>query len=282
MVTDAAVADLNKDGWPDLVVAGEWMAVKVFYNQQGKAFVDQTAALGMDTKTGWWASLQMADLDQDGDLDILAGNAGENLVVHASEKEPMEYFQQDINGDGGLDPVFTYYIQGKSYPAHSFDELAEQVPSIRKKFYTYADYARAEIADLMSKEQLNTAGYLNITELRSGWWENKGAERWVFHPFAKSLQVSPIQNFTILQNDKELQIVCAGNFYPFKVEWGRSDAFSGAVLIPSKNGPVIRTDLSPLRLGGDIRNMQLLDAKTGSPKLLVLRNNAAPSLLKTK
>jgi hypothetical protein len=35
MVTTAAFTDLNNDSWQDLVVTGEWMAVKIFMNNKG-------------------------------------------------------------------------------------------------------------------------------------------------------------------------------------------------------------------------------------------------------
>ena len=35
MVTSCSFADINNDGWPDLIVAGEWMPIKIFLNKNG-------------------------------------------------------------------------------------------------------------------------------------------------------------------------------------------------------------------------------------------------------
>ena len=48
MVTSASFADINKDGWMDLIVAGDWMPVKIFINNKGNftsADISQSAGL---------------------------------------------------------------------------------------------------------------------------------------------------------------------------------------------------------------------------------------------
>ncbi|HKZ65327.1 MAG TPA: VCBS repeat-containing protein, partial [Chitinophagaceae bacterium] len=49
MVTSASFADVNNDQWPDLIVTGEWMPIKIFINNRGKF-----TSADIPTSTGLW------------------------------------------------------------------------------------------------------------------------------------------------------------------------------------------------------------------------------------
>lgn len=68
LVCDALFTDFDNDGWPDLVLAGEWMPVTFFKNEHG-VFKNVTAGSGIAGHTGWWNSLAGGDFDNDGDID---------------------------------------------------------------------------------------------------------------------------------------------------------------------------------------------------------------------
>lgn len=69
----AAVADYNRDGWPDLLVAG-WGRIALFRNEPdgrgGRRFVDVSAPAGLDRGITWATSAAWADLDGDGWPDL--------------------------------------------------------------------------------------------------------------------------------------------------------------------------------------------------------------------
>ncbi|HZG24190.1 MAG TPA: VCBS repeat-containing protein, partial [Chitinophagaceae bacterium] len=127
MVTDALWTDLNNDQTPDLVVVGDWMPVKVFLNRQGK-LTDASSGYIKFPSSGWWNRIAGADFDGDGDQDLVIGNLGLNAQFKAAENEPACIYYKDFDGNGTIDPVFCYYIQGVSYPAFSRDDLTEQLP----------------------------------------------------------------------------------------------------------------------------------------------------------
>ena len=149
MVTDALWTDLNNDKQPDLIVVGEWMPIKVFINQKGK-LSDASSTYIHFASAGWWNRIYAADMDNDGDPDLIIGNCGLNTQFHVNEKEPMTIYYKDFDNNGSIDPILCYYINGVSYPASSRDDMTEQLPGLKKKFLEYKDYADATINEMFT------------------------------------------------------------------------------------------------------------------------------------
>jgi hypothetical protein len=72
-----AVADYDRDGWPDLLVTG-WRSVALFHNvpvdpadpKKGRRFEDVTAKAGLGSGITWATSAAFGDLDGDGYPDL--------------------------------------------------------------------------------------------------------------------------------------------------------------------------------------------------------------------
>ncbi|UZR96595.1 VCBS repeat-containing protein [Chondrinema litorale] len=280
MVTDALWTDINNDTWPDLIVVGEWMPVKVYQNNAGKNFSDVSDQFNLGKTNGWWTSITALDVDGDGDQDFLLGNAGTNNQLNVSLEQPVTCFALDINKDGRVDPILCSYVQGTSYPLPSRDELLEQAVILRKKFIKYADYADATIEDVLNKEQLDKAHKLTAYTLESAVLENKGNGKLELKPLPEMAQISMINAFVQhdFDGDGANEILAAGNFYPYRVEFGSSDASKGVLLKFDSGEPQVYKTNSQLALGGDIRDMAVLKFKNGSDKIIVTRNNDKASV----
>ncbi|MEX1240217.1 MAG: VCBS repeat-containing protein [Cyclobacteriaceae bacterium] len=279
MVTCALWTDHNNDTWPDLIIAGEWMPIRLFENQKGK-LVERKDITSLEKSNGWWCSIFPADIDRDGDMDYFLGNAGTNMQFKASAEKPVQLYAGDFNQDGVLDPIVNYYIQGKSYPMPSRDELLDQVSTLRKKFIKYEDYAGATMQDIASDGQMEKAYEFNAYVLESCWIENLGGIGFNVHPLPDLAQLSSINGFVYddFTGDGEKEVIAAGNFYPFKPQLGRSDASHGVELRFDNGVKTANGVLSNLWLNGDIRDIQQLDFKSGIKRILVSRNNDSASL----
>jgi hypothetical protein len=230
MVTDAAWIDIDNDGSKDLIVCGEWMKLHLFSNKNG-TFTDLSDHYFPDTLKGWWNRLQLADMDGDGDLDLIAGNWGLNSSIRASKSEPVCIFYNDFDNNGSVDPLICYYIQGKSYPMASRDEMTDQIVSLRQKFPTYDSYSDAVIEDILTPEQLKSAKQLSADYFETTYFENNNG---VFTAHKLPLQANFFPVFTIstgdFDHDGKLDILLAGNTEHARIKIGKIDAGYGVLL----------------------------------------------------
>lgn len=275
MVTAAIWTDFNNDSWPDLIVVGEWMPVRIFQNDNGK-LIERREIPGLQKSNGWWCSIFPTDIDGDGDMDYFLGNAGTNLQFKASVTEPIELHAGDFNQDGVLDPILTYYIQGKQYPLASRDEALEQINTLRKKFIKYEDYSKATLQDIATEEQLEKSYKFNAYTLQSCWLQNEGGKDFKLKPLPPIVQLSSVNGF--LHDDFEgngsKELLAVGNFFPYKSQLGRSDASTG-VILTFQHGDlkVNQGTLSDVWLTGDIRDITMLKFKSGVKRIIISRND---------
>jgi hypothetical protein len=281
MVTDALWTDYNNDQWPDLLVVGEWMGVRIFKNVSGK--LEEVKDSSLVHSNGLWNRIAAFDYDKDGDLDYVIGNAGENLQWKASSSNPLTVFYHDYNGDGRIDPVMCYSLNGKQYPVASRDELLFQINTLRKKFVTYSRYGEASIENIFDPEMLNKSEKLNVEMLQSVILENKGNDKFLITTLPLLAQLSNIQGIVTqdFNSDGREDILLSGNFYPYRTQYGRNDASIGLLLLNDGTGkwnPVPWSE-SGFYAPGDVRGMTMINGRGGQQFVLIVRNDDKPSLI---
>lgn len=287
MVTSGLFLDFDDDGRQDLVLCGDYMSVEFFKNT-GSVFKKVTNATGLTSNHGWWRSLKSADLDNDGDVDLIAGNFGENTKYHLSSEKPAYLYAKDLDKNGSMELLPAYYIKDDSEEYKLFtdlsrDQFAEQTPLIKQRFPRYEEYSKAEM-----KEMLKYFGQDDFTELRceylsSAWFENVGKGKYVRHELPQQAQFAPVNAIQVLDLNEDgfMDLLLAGNEYHAEVSTGRYDASYGTILLNRKGSgwQSVPPYLSGLFLKGDVRSMLLVN---NGMDLVVGVNNSHPMYFKIK
>ncbi|HTH56670.1 MAG TPA: VCBS repeat-containing protein [Cyclobacteriaceae bacterium] len=272
IVNDALWVDLDKDGRKDLIVVSEWMPLRV-YLAQGSLFKDVSSKWFPFGSSGWWNCLAAGDFDNDGDIDLVAGNLGTNSQLKVDDNHPMKLFTADVDGNGSTDPIITYYHADESFPLALRDDLIGQVPSMKKKFMDYTQYAKAGINDILTKDQLAKAPVLTTNQLKTLYLENTGAS-FVPRELPVEAQAAPVFAIAVLDLNKDgnLDFILAGNNSKNRIYLGRDDANHGSVMLGDGKGNFhyLPQQKSGLNLRGDVRSL-VTDGKS----LLFGVNNAA-------
>jgi hypothetical protein len=239
LLKDALWTDLNGDQRPDLVLAGEWMPISVFMGESGGGLQPLAEKdNGLQNTHGWWNCVRAADFDGDGDADLLCGNYGLNSKIKAAPEEPVEMYVKDLDGNGSLDQLLCYYLHGEKHLFATKDELNAQMPSIKKKYLKYKDYAAASLHDVFPAGQLKDALLLQATQFASCYVENLGNGRFSVRPLPETVQLAPLQTALLRDFNKDgyMDALTGGNFYDANPEIGRIDGNYGTLLLGDGKG----------------------------------------------
>ncbi len=233
MVSSAVWMDVDNDKKTDLIVAGEWMPLRLFKNN-GKNFQEISANAGLDNTEGWWNCLRIVDLNKDGLMDIVAGNAGTNSYFEPTKKEPVRLVVKDFDKNGSIDPIINYYntVDKERYAVHNRMVLLDQVPMLKKRFETFRQYATTPFEKLFTKDELAGATIKEAKMLTSCTFINEnGKFRRVELPAIA--QVSSINDIAVddLNDDGYADLILIGNNYAQETLFGRYDASFGTILL---------------------------------------------------
>lgn len=261
MITDAAWVDLDADGREELIVVGEWMPITVFRLNDGK-LEKHTEDFFSREYVGWWNTIETADLNGDDRPDLVLGNVGTNTQFRVSSEEPAEIYYADFDDNGSVDPIFCYYIQGKSYPYVTRDEMLGQLSGLRSRYTTYKDYADLTIGDIFASEELRNAGRLEANFMETALFLS-GGDKFTPGRLPLQAQYAPVYTVTVLDynEDGRQDLLLCGNNTHAKLRLGRFDANYGVLLRGDGQGAFeyIDQEKSGFMLKGDVRSVIQLE-----------------------
>ncbi|HEY8165676.1 MAG TPA: VCBS repeat-containing protein, partial [Gemmatimonadaceae bacterium] len=283
MVASAVWTDYDSDGHLDLIVAGEWMPVRVF-RQEGGRFVDRTAESGLSETSGWWNVVTAADLNNDGRKDLVLGNLGLNSYIRASTKEPARLYVSDFFNNGTVEQILTFYKHGVSYPMAGRDEITRTMPQLRAKYPTYASFGASRVEDIFAASELHQATVLQATVFASSVALNDGKGHFDVRPLPVEAQFAPVYAVIAddFDNDGKVDLLLGGNFYGVPPVLGRYDASHGLLLRGDGSGRFssVDSEKSGLWIDGQVRDMKWLRRADGERVIAVARNNDSLQILR--
>ncbi|MFL5607387.1 MAG: FG-GAP-like repeat-containing protein, partial [Gemmatimonadaceae bacterium] len=283
MVSSAAWLDYDGDGKLDLVVAGEWMPVRVFH-QESSRFVDRTNEAGLGGTNGWWNTVAAADLRGTGRKDLVLGNLGLNSYIKASRKEPARLYVADFAQNGSLQQILTFYKHGVSYPMAGRDELVRLIPSLRSRYPSYKSFGASTIEDIFPKAALQGAQVREAYDFASAVGINNGNGTFTLMHLPAEAQLAPV--YAALADDFDgdgtTDLVLGGNFYGVTPVRGRYDASYGLMLHGLGDGRFQSVDMeaSNLLIEGQARHMKLLRHANGDRLIVVARNDTTLQIIR--
>ena len=278
LIKSAGWTNLNNDEFPDLIVAGEWMPIKIFINKNG-VLKDYTKEFGLSNSNGMWNKIDIIDIDKDGDMDILAGNLGTNNFFSPN----MKLYINDFDKNGFYEQILCEKIGNSYFPILDKDDLINQMPSLKKQLFYYKDYSDASIDKIFNTDLLNKSTVLDIKTLESAIYINNNGK---FNKISLPSEINYSPVFDIINyqpSDKNItKLIFGGNQYLVKPQFGRHDSSKGWIIDVKKDRDELSfTNLKSLNIEGQIRKFELISL--GKEKILITGiNNKAVKFYEIK
>jgi hypothetical protein len=234
----------------------------------------------MSDKKGWWNFLLPCDIDQDGDVDFIAGNLGLNSRLKASKAEPVQMYYNDFDDNGKKEQILTYFLGGKELPFANKAEIDKQLPVIKRKYLYAGDFAKASLEDLFGKDKLKNAVHLSADYFSSAVFINRGNGKFDVVELPFEAQLTEMKTAAVINanNDGLPDILLMGNYYDNNIEMGRYDADYGTILINTGNGKFKTEVLNGMAIKGQVR--QMAGIRIGEKEAYIVgRNNDSARII---
>lgn len=270
MITDSKFSDIDNDGDMDLVVVGEYMGIEIFKNDDG--YFSRVKSDLIELK-GWWNTVQIEDLNNDGLDDLIIGNHGLNSRFEASKSNPIKLYHSDFDNNGFAEAIVCFTSKdGKEYPYSLRHDLIDQIKTLKKTFPNYNSFKNLDIKKIINKKALSKSILSEVNYLETSILINEGNFNFRKIKIPKSVQFSPIYAIETydFDYDGDMDIIMGGNLYNVKPEFGRYDASYG-IYLENIDGEKFNfyNNGRGFFVEGQIRDLKVLD-----DRIYVAKNNS--------
>ncbi len=274
MITRALWFDIDKDGDKDLLICSEWGGIDAYINTKG-IFVKKV----LSDKKGWWNYILPVDIDNDGDIDLVAGNLGLNSRLKASDVKPVRLYYEDFDGNGKKEQVLTYYVNDKELPFANKAELEKQMPILKKKYLYAEDFAKASVKDIFGSDKLGSATVFTADYFSNAILINQGNLNFITQALPWQAQLTSYRDAVVVNaNDDNLpDILMMGNYYDNNIQMGRYDAGYGTLLINKGNARFEVEGLNGTQVKGQVRRIRSIEI--GKKQAFILARNSDSAMV---
>jgi hypothetical protein len=252
----------------DILLSLEWGSISAYINEEG-SFTKKI----LSDKNGWWSFVLPVDIDNDGDIDLIAGNLGLNSRIKASDKEQVKLYYNDFDNNGKKEQVLSYYVNGREIPFANKAELEKQIPVLKKKFLYAKDFAKASFNDIFTEEKLSSSTVYSANYFSNAIFINDGKMNFKVQALPWKAQLTSYKDAEVVDanGDNLPDILLAGNYYANNIEMGRYDADFSTLLINKGNDQFVAESLPGLQVKGEVRHIRTL--KIGREKACIMARN---------
>ncbi len=279
MITNAIWEDMDGDAKKDLITVSEWGTPTVYKNS-GRRLSKLTTDL--DNLSGWWNVVEAADLDNDGDNDLIIGNQGGNTHYKTSKENPMKIWINDFDNNGTIEQIVTQNFDGKDYPLHQKKELTNQMVALKKQNLKASEYAKRTINELFSEEIFQNSIMKEANTGESVIAINEGGGKFTIQELPARAQLSCICGITCtdINKDGNLDLIMGGNNFEFKPQYSRLDANYGNVLLGDGKLGFDWQDYSTsgFYIRDEIKHLKQFKDKNGNSYIIAAINDSSPKV----
>lgn len=262
LVSGAVFSDLDSDGTPELILAVEWGPIRIFRRTDGQ-FRDVTAALGLESFTGWWAGVATGDLNGDGRPDIVATNFGRNNRYRPTAERPIGLRYGDLDESGSFDLIETYFnpATGQEVPFRVMGPVVAALPFLQDVVPSNEAYGTKTVVELYG-DRLSPTAKVECRTLVSTVFFNWG-DRFERVPLPDEAQWAPAYGVCVADFDGDGMddVFLSQNFFGVSPDYWRQDAGRGLWLRNAGGGKLIAIpgEESGIRIYGEQRGAAVAD-----------------------